>query len=87
MKTLNVNGQNVKMDVHFGTNLTNKPVNTEFQVSVSIEGKIYENAFTGFCNFNKKTFKTSISYTCNKTGLKFGDSEKKCLEHIIALNN
>jgi len=83
MKTLNLNGQKVKVDAEF---LVGEVIAGKYQVTVVINGKRYSNAFTGTCNISATTGRYSVTFVCNTTGAKFGDSEKKCMEHLLNNN-
>lgn len=53
----------------------------ECPISVKIANKCFINVFTCITNISAKTGRYSTRYICNITGVKFGDSHKKCIEH------
>ena len=93
-KKIELNGKsiivNVNFDYDFASNVTTsdrmKETSTKL-VNVWINNICYKNAVTSICNISKKTGRYSASFVCNKTGIKFNDSEKKVVEHILNMQN
>lgn len=93
LKTIAKNGQITKLNVEVSFDYSNKIVfdsynktTTVWPCSIKIDGVFYENAFTSYYNVSKKTGRYSQTFTCNKTGLKFNDSHKKLVEHLLKIN-
>jgi hypothetical protein len=90
-KKIELNGKQITVKAGFGLDLNmfttvsddKKTVHSNPTYSVYINGVEYKNVFTSICTENKKTGRASISYICNKTGIKFANSDKKLIEYIL----
>lgn len=92
LKTISKNGQNIKLNVEVSFDYSQEIVfsdNTKttqnWPCNITINGALYKNAFTAIYNVSKKTGRYSQSFVCNKTGLKFNDSHKKLVEHLLKM--
>lgn len=86
-KTIQLNGKSIKVNVEFSYHTTERITNHQswtMPVSIIINNVSYEKAMNVSCDINKST--SGLKFTCNKTGLKFNDSHKKIIEHILTIN-
>jgi hypothetical protein len=92
-KSIELNGKSTKAKVGFAeysNTITTSDIFKETYstpMNVWIDDVCFENAITAICNLSKKTGRHTVSYICNKTGIKFPDSEKKVVEHILNMQN
>lgn len=92
-KSIELNGKSTKANVCFTIFSKAHTISDRLKetfitpMSIWIDDVCYENAITAYCNMSKKTGKCSVSYICNKTGIKFPDSQKKIIEHILNMQN
>lgn len=90
LKSISKNGEIIKLNVEVTFDYSNEIVSSTYlkttqiwPCNIMINDVYYENAFTSYYNISKKTGRYSHTFTCNKTGLKFNDSHKKLVEHIL----
>jgi hypothetical protein len=85
-KTIELNGKLIMVKVCFSYHTEDRivsPYSWEMPVSIFVNDFCYEKSV----NVSRDTTKTNskLKFTCNKTGEKFNDSEKKVVEHILNL--
>jgi hypothetical protein len=92
-KTIELNGKSIKVNVGFQYHRSDVITTSDrtgetwtMPVSVFVNDICYEKAVTSICKMTKKTGRHYVNFVCNKTGVKFNDSEKKVIEHILTLN-
>jgi hypothetical protein len=85
-KTIELNGKLVKVKVGFYYHTIERTTN--YQVwSVPVSIFINEICYDKVVNISSDESKrnSGLKFTCNKTGRRFNDSEKKVVEHILNL--
>jgi hypothetical protein len=86
-KTIELNGKSIKVNVEFSYHTTERKTTLQswtMPVSVIINNICYDKVVNVSCDTTKRN--SGLKFTCNKTGLKFNDSHKKVIEHILTLN-
>ena len=94
-KKIVLNGEKLTVNVGFSldnskfvtTSDNNKITHSNPTYTIFINEVAFDNAFTSVCTESKKTGKHSVSYICNKTGIKLPDSHNKLVEHILNMQN
>jgi hypothetical protein len=94
-KKIVLNGEKVTVTVGFSldnskfvtTSDNNKTTYSNSTYTIFINELTFENAFTSVCTESKKTGKNSVSYICNKTGVRLPDSHNKLVQHILSMQN
>lgn len=94
LKTISKNGQISKLNVDVTFDYSQEIVSNSYlkttkvwPCNIMIDNVYYKNAFTSYYNVSKKTGRYSQTFTCNRTGLKFNDSHKKLVEHLLRMQN
>jgi hypothetical protein len=85
-KTIQFNGKSTKVKVGFYYHTTERTTNYQtwsVPVSIFINEICYDKVVNVSSDESKRN--SGLKFTCNKTGTKFNDSEKKVVEHILNL--
>jgi hypothetical protein len=86
-KTISLNGKSIKVNIAFSYHESERIISLDYwkmPVTIFINDICYDKALTIMSNMNKS--KSKLEFVCNKTGVKFNDSHKKVVEHILNLN-
>jgi hypothetical protein len=85
-KTIKLNGKSIKVNIAFSYHTEERIISLDFwkmPVTIFIDNICFDKALTVMSNTNKSN--SSLQFVCNKTGVKFNDSHKKVVEHILNL--
>ncbi len=85
-KTIELNGKSIKVNVEFSYHTTERITSLTswtMPVSIFINDICYDKVINVSSDTSKKN--SGLKFTCNKTGTKFNDSEKKVVQHILNL--
>lgn len=86
-KTIKLNGKSINVNVEFFYHTTERITTLSswtMPVSIIVNNVCYDKAVNVSSDTTKKN--SGLKFTCNKTGVKFNDSHKKVIEHILTLN-
>jgi hypothetical protein len=85
-KTIKLNGKSIKVNIAFSYHTEERIISLnswKMPVTIFIDNICFDKALTVMSNTNKSN--SGLQFVCNKTGVKFNDSHKKVVEHILNL--
>jgi hypothetical protein len=84
MTTITINGQKTK--VNFGYKEVTKVIKDNvvtWGLTVTVDGIEYKNLYEAVVVWSKKTGVPSRCFQCVNTGERFGNNQKKMIEHLL----